>query len=391
MEQINALHIASFNGNIGDNANHNGFRRKLNETLKCKINYTEIEMREFYQSWNIRDFNSSEFIELCNSHDLVIIGGGNFFELKWDYSYTGTTINMSEKTIKKINTPILFHGVGCDVAKGVNQSNIKKFEAFLDNTIKNENVFISVRNDGSMRTIEALYGDKYNSSIYKVPDGAFFIETTQSYFPERDPDLRAIGINIVTDMKEIRFNNDLDNNISYEVFIERFANEINHFLNKHMNYQIILFPHIYSDLIAINDLLDKIDDRFRRTRIVISACLTGMGAEKYIFGLYKQCDLILGMRFHSNVCSIAQNIPTIALSSYKKIEDLYDEIDLKDRVIKVNKSGFELELRTKIESSLNDLNSISRRYEKTNEKIKHQSTEFYDSIKTWIEKHLFSN
>ena len=40
MVKIKALHIASFNGNIGDNANHNGFRRRLSETLNRKIEFT---------------------------------------------------------------------------------------------------------------------------------------------------------------------------------------------------------------------------------------------------------------------------------------------------------------------------------------------------------------
>ena len=32
MNRIKAMHIASFNGNIGDNTNHNGFRRKLGDS-----------------------------------------------------------------------------------------------------------------------------------------------------------------------------------------------------------------------------------------------------------------------------------------------------------------------------------------------------------------------
>src|SRR5699024_7456701 len=111
MEEIKVLHIASFNGNIGDNANHNGLRKNLERYLNRNFNFTEIEMREFYQSWNLRDFNTETFIELCNKNELVIIGGGNFFELKWDYSYTGTTINLSNDTLEKINTPILFFGL----------------------------------------------------------------------------------------------------------------------------------------------------------------------------------------------------------------------------------------------------------------------------------------
>ncbi|TKD70741.1 polysaccharide pyruvyl transferase family protein [Pseudalkalibacillus hwajinpoensis] len=383
MKTIRALHIASFNGNIGDNANHNGFRTRLKETLGCHVEYEEIEMREFYKSWAIRDFNSEDFVDACNSVDLVIIGGGNFFELKWDYSFTGTTINISEESLDKIKTPILFHGVGCDIAKGASESTVIKFESFLKKILNNKKNLISVRNDGSYETINKLYDGKYIEQIYKVPDGAFFFESKQFDFPELNSNYRSIGINVVSDMKDIRFNGKSENGIEYEEFIEKFAEEINVFLYNNIEYQIILFPHIYSDLQAINDLLEKIDDRLRRTKIVIASCLTGSGSEEYIFGLYKQCEFILGMRFHSNVCSIAQEIPTIGMSSYKKIVDLYDEINLSDRVVEVNKRGFQNELREQIHYTINNIDEIKLRYKKANQKIYIESKYFYEGVKDW--------
>lgn len=80
MEIIKVLHLASFTGNIGDEANHYGFRRKLKENLKFNFNYTELEIRNFYRSWGLMKFDD-DFVKLCNSHDFVIIGGGNFLEL----------------------------------------------------------------------------------------------------------------------------------------------------------------------------------------------------------------------------------------------------------------------------------------------------------------------
>lgn len=383
MAKIKVLHVASFNGNIGDNANHNGFRKRLTETLDREIDFTNLEMREFYQSWNLKDFNSAAFINLCNNHDLVVIGGGNFFELKWDYSYTGTTINISEETLDHIKTPILFHGVGCDISKGASQNTIEKFKLFLERITCDENILVSVRNDGSFETIKKLYGNLFDNKFYRVPDGAFFIDSKKHDFPEVKNSYRSIGINVVSDMKEIRFNTEVSGCISYENFINGFAIELNELLKKYENYQLILFPHIYSDLIAIYDILEKIEDKYRRTRVVVSPYLTGEGSEEYIFGLYKECDFIMGMRFHSNVCAIAQNIPTIALSSYKKILDLYREVDLDDRVVEVNKVGFERSIREKIQSTIINLDNIRNDYQRVNLNIFEESFEFYDAVKNW--------
>lgn len=383
MNEVKALHIASFHGNIGDNANHNGFRRKLKKSLEVNIKFDEIEMREFYQSWNLRDFNSDDFIDLCNNYDLIIIGGGNFFELKWDYSYTGTTVNISHDTLRKINTPIFFHGVGCDIAKGTSSSAITKFDNFLEVLTNSNKYLVSVRNDGSNNTIKKLYGSKYNGKVHKVADGAFFLETTQHEFPELNHNLKSIGINVVSDMKDIRFDTTKKNGIEYDEFIEGFAKYLNQFLLENQEYQLIFFPHIYSDLLSIYDLISRIDDKFRRTRVIVAPCITGEGSEDYIFSLYKECDLVLGMRFHSNVCSIAQNIPTIALSSYKKIYDLYSELHLLERVIEVNKEGFLDKLIVQVDYTLNNLEDIKKHYQIVNMNIEKESVKFYSKIKAW--------
>lgn len=386
MNKVRAVHIASFNGNIGDNANHNGFRRRLEESLKRDVEYIEIEMREFYQSWGIRDFNSDEFINVCNSNDLVIIGGGNFFELKWDYSYTGTTVNISHETLEKIKTPIFFHGVGCDIAKGVNENTINKFDSFLDKVANSDKYLVSVRNDGSYDTIHQLYGEKYMNKIHRIPDGAFFLKTKENYFPELSTKLKSVGINVVSDMKDIRFGNKEKNQIDYDEFIKQFGETINTFLNENKDYQVIFFPHIYSDLLATYEVIEMIKDINRRTRVVVAPCLTGKFSDEYIFGLYKECEFILGMRFHSNVCSIAQEIPTIALSSYKKIDDLYLELDLSDRVIHVNKSGFEEKLKVQIKDTIVEKSKIKERYKDVNKNIDNVANDFYERLRLWSVK-----
>jgi len=386
MKIIKILHIASFNGNIGDNANHNGFRNRLRNKLSCDIQFREIEMREFYHSWNLRDFNNDEFIRLCNNHDLVIIGGGNFFELKWDYSYTGTTINIRKDTLDKIKTPVLFNALGCDTAKGCNGETVAKFGMFLEQITESEKVLVSVRNDGSYDTINKLYAGRFIDNIFRVPDGAFFIKTRQFKFPELNGAARSIGINVASDMKDIRFKEDASGGISYSEFIKELAGEMNDFLMRYKEYQLIFFPHIYSDLTAVSDMLEYMEDRFRRTRIRVAPCLTGFGAEEYIFGLYKRCDMVMGMRFHSNVCSIAQNIPTIALSSYKKINDLYEELGLTDRIVEVNKADFMEKLWYKLQSTLSELDEIKARYREVNEKLYMESEEYFSAVKSWCEK-----
>lgn len=381
MKKINILHVASFHGNIGDNANHNGLRNKLKEILDNQITFNEIEMREFYQSWNTRSFNTSEFIQLCNSHDLVIIGGGNFFELKWDYSYTGTTINISENTLSKIKTPMLFFGLGCDIGKGSNESTIKKFGDFLQTVTSSNQFMVTFRNDGSISTLEGLYGKRYSRKVHKVADGAFFMDIGQKKLPFLvSKNRRGIGINLACDMEDVRFNK----NLTYGEFVNEYAKFLNDFLQENRDYDILFFPHIYSDLKITSDIMNKLNDQFRRYRLTVAPYLSGQGAEQIIFGMYQECDVILGMRFHSNVCAIALNIPTIGLSSYKKIDDLYEELNLFDRVIHVNKEGFNDRLSHMLNETLKNRQQIKKEYEQVLNRIDIENNCFYNELKKWI-------
>ena len=124
------LQVASFNGNIGDCANHAGFRREWERQIGS-AEFENLEMRYFYQSWNQCKFDES-FAQLANQYDLLIFGGGGFFELKWDYSSTGTTIDLPERILEKIRTPILFNCIGTSISKGASESAIKKFDIFLE-------------------------------------------------------------------------------------------------------------------------------------------------------------------------------------------------------------------------------------------------------------------
>lgn len=75
-KRVRALHIASFNGNAGDVANHLGFRRTMEEDTGFKIDYTNFEIRQFYQSWGGKF--DDDFIKYANTFDVVIFGGAVF-------------------------------------------------------------------------------------------------------------------------------------------------------------------------------------------------------------------------------------------------------------------------------------------------------------------------
>lgn len=356
MEMLKGLHVASFTGNLGDNANHQGTRKILSENLPF-MEWTQLEIREMY--WGKWRFDQ-EFVDLANRYDFIMIGGGGYFELWVDESITGTTIDLSPVLLKEIKKPLIFYALGCDIGKGAPQQNIEKFADFLDVAFSMDNCLISVRNDGSLKNIKNLLGENYSSKIYKIPDGGAFIQPGSYYHPEV-MDKEYIIFNLAGDMIPIRFPTCGENYIDYDKFKADLVEVIYNIAEKY-NYNIVFVPHIYKDLDIIADILDSLPDWLRRTRVTVAPYLTGFTGQDYIFDLYRNAKLVLGNRFHANVCSIGLATPSIGLSNYPKVQDLYDELNLLERCVEINKVGFANELLPKIDESVKNAYSISTKY-----------------------------
>lgn len=344
---MKVLHVASFTGNIGDNANHIGMRSKLESTLGVKLEYTELEIRYCYRIYTgeLRWAFDDAFVEKANSHDLVIIGGGNFFEPWLDESATATTINITNERLQQIYKPILFFGVGFDIHKGVTQANLAKFSHFLEQCIAQPNIFLSFRNDGSLKNLKIAYPDRPDlwSAIDIVPDGGFFYSTKASAVPYL-PEGRFWGVNIASDMEVLRFPSNTPGGLTWRGFLQEYASFLQQNLESTPDLRIIFFAHIFKDILSIGEFMTYLDDRLCRDRVIVAPFACGWDACNHLFSLYQHCDLVMGMRFHTNVCSIAMNIPAIPLVSYPKLSDLYEELDLIERVVLVNKEGFSKEL-----------------------------------------------
>jgi len=388
MKNLKVLHVASFQGNIGDNANHSGVRKLLRKNLDFTLEFTNSEIRELY--WGSFKFDDT-FADIANKHDLVIIGGGNYFELWVDKSCTGTTLDINKDVLKAIKTPILFNGLGCDVEKGTNEENINKFKNFLDYVLGDPGYLVSVRNDGSFRTIENYIGKEYASQIYRIPDGGFFTEVGDYYHPElpKDDNSNVLGISLAGDMLDIRFSSPSHpEKISYIEFLDTFSNLLNKILAEDRSLRLVFFPHIFRDLDIIYNVLERVEDRYRRTRITVAPYLQGAGSQEYIFDLYRRCNLILGMRFHANVCPIGLNVPTIGLITYPKIRYLYNELGMNERAILADHPGFGTLLLEKISETILNKQQIQQDYSALNAKLLTEVNEFHSVVNNWLKQHV---
>lgn len=316
------LHVASFVGNIGDNASHKGFYSILNQHLDA-YSITELEMRKFYKNYNKADRQrfDEHFIEYANSFDMLVIGGGGFLDYWVPDSASGTTIDMPPLLVEKIKVKTLITSIGCMPHKPIPEGNIDKFRLFLDAILSNHNISIAVRNDGSKQTLKHEIGEQYYQAIPEILDSGFFYTNNGALsIPIEQP---YVTINITDDQIHMlsKHRGILDIGLYYKEM-----GKVVDFITNVLNLRVVLVPHIHADLKAINDLLQSLNDFDTREKISVAPCLQGVAGADYLFSIYKHSKFVIASRLHANICSIAMNVPVIGIAALDRVQHIYNSL-----------------------------------------------------------------
>lgn len=372
---MKVLHLASFSGNIGDNASHYGLYKILDELIKIS-EIKRIEIRNFYKNAlgpNKRKFDKSFVVE-CNKFDLVIFGGGGYLDYWVPKSTTGTTFNISKENLDGIKTPILFSSLGCVPGKSVPHGNKKKFIDFLSEISGKENRFLLLRNDGSMEHLSKNLNFQIPDNFNSILDNGFFYENSYEMKLASKP---YIALNVSDD--QISMNGLSASKMKKKDFYKSIAQIISLIINK-KDIDIFFVPHIYRDIFAIKSIINMLSEEHLRHKIHIGSCLLGDLGADINFSIYKNSLFSIGNRFHSNVCSIAMGKHAIGLSALDRVSNMFDSLSLNDSYVTVEK-GFEDKLLSKVF----DLTGTNRKKPKSNylSQMKDKTLESYkDALKS---------
>ena len=352
---MKVLHLASFQGNSGDGANHAGFRSCFCSAVNGPVEFTPFEIRQTY--WGEKSFDV-DFVREANAHDLVIVGGGNFFELSIEKSRTGTTFDVPPEQLARIRTPMIFNGLGCDRHKGFSSSTVSRFRSFLDYVLSERRFAVSMRNDGSLETVRSVLGESYASRITRIADCGFFLD-----LPGTSTIQPVVAVNVAADMPELRFDahGAKGRVLSSGEAMGELAAAIGSLLESNPELGVAFVPHVYSDIGAISEVMRQIPDKLRRRRISVAAYSCASDGYRDIFQTYRSARVVLGMRFHATVCSIGMGRPVVCLMSYPKMADLLNEIALPDIGVELYKTGCARKITEKAMAEMADADNISRR------------------------------
>lgn len=349
---MNILHIASFNGNIGDNASHIGLN-SIFKQIGLNACITRLEIRQFYHNAanRVRKYFDDNFANYCNEFDLVVFGGGGYLDYWMTESKTGMTFDINEVVMDKIKVPFLFTSVGCMPRGSVSNECRDKFTKFLTYTAKRSEWNIFFRNDGSLNHISKEIDHLLALNFREILDNGFF------YLDSGMKDFALVKKEYVV------------MNVAYDQVISKYTTsglaeqdeyykEVSKVILRiieEKNYHVILVPHIYSDLKSIDKLLDIIPENHRRENISIGPNLTGLHGANINFSIYANAHIAIANRLHANICSLSMGSKVIGLSALKRIHELYKSLDLSSQCIEI-RGGFSMHLFEKIEKllSMND-------------------------------------
>lgn len=333
MKPIKILHVASFAGNIGDNASHMGLSFILNHLFGNVIE-ERLEIRRFYKNYSLPDklsFDES-FVNFANSFDLLIIGGGGFLDYWVPNSATGTTFDISKDNFDKLIVPTLICSVGCIPHRTVPEGNEIKFQCFLSNALSKKNVMILLRNDGSKDVLLNKFGDNFVSIPTILDNGFFFnLNEKQDFTLLKD---RYIAVNSTLDQLEMIGNQSI---LVDKTIVPKELSAYILSLIHQTDYHVVFVPHIYSDIKAFQNLLSTIDDFYIRTRIHIAPYTQGNDGCRLLFSIYNHADYCVGMRYHANVCNLAMNKPVSGLAVLDRIKYMHEYVGNSDSIIDVSK------------------------------------------------------
>ena len=319
---MKVLHVASFMGNIGDNASHKGLMNLLGGILP-DASITRLEIRKFYKNYDRPDkmVFDDDFVRLANQYELLIIGGGGFLDYWVPESESGTTIDMDPRLVSKISVPTWITSVGCVPCRPVPDGNLLKFKRFMDALLSNQKVKVAVRNDGSIENLRNQFGLDFANRIPEIMDHGFFYKTNDR--PSLLANGRYVAINLTEDQTGIFLQkSSMDRINSYHHHLARICQYIVH----EQKMKIVFIPHIYSDVSAIAKMLAYLPDPILREWVSVAPCVQGDDGADLLLSIYRDSSLVLATRLHANICNLAMGKPVIGLAALDRVRRVHASI-----------------------------------------------------------------
>ncbi len=327
-KQKTIWHLGGWNRNYGDFVLQASIKENLMKNSDIPLNFVPID----YQ-------NTHFFPELINrmneEADLLLVGGGGaIFNRPEDKSLSGWQFSIKLEDLEKINIPIVIYGIGYNKFYYDNSGFKDGINAHLKKTQEISSLF-SVRNHGTKRELISRGLDENDITV--VPDAGSFLPSKSIQIPKLNSDSFKIGINLVSDRPFYTFPEPFEE--TKQEIIKNITLSLKHFIEEY-NAQIICIEHIpLLDQEIVKYMKGELGDSFISLEENMPHLFPPSSVlAPFLVDIYRQMDIIIGMRGHANIIPFGTRTPFIALSSHNKnkffLEDIGEEYILDIREYK---------------------------------------------------------
>ncbi len=357
-------HVGAWAGNFGDSIIQQSIKNRLTELSKNELDFCYINCQQ-------TEFTRERIEQINSKCDLMIIGGGGLvFYRPQDKSKSGWQWNIDINLINAIKIPFVVYGIGYNQFEYDTSNFIPITNSHLQKTVNNAALF-SVRNSGTRRELITRGCD--GSKIEVVSDSGMFATPKKITIPDIDKTKLKIGFNWTSDREDQTFPPPFKEN--RDKFIKACISLLNYAIVER-NAQVFYISHMGNNF--DRNIIVALKEKLISSPIVIEDVLSEIyppsdGNAGFFVDIYRQMDIVLGMRGHSNIVSLGQNTPFVGLGSHRKIRYFLEDVGRSKYFFDV-RPGKDLYSTEKMISILNNIidNISSQRKTIKEEKEKHK-------------------
>jgi len=307
--------------------------QKLFNTFQSNIEWTNKNLWEPIDQEDIKKINLN--------FDYLLIGGGGLLlrdQKGAENSISGWQFNCSTELIKKISIPVIVFGIG--------YNRFRRQDDFLDvfkeniNALIKKSIFFGLRNNGSIKKLKEYLTPENSKKISLQHCPTVILDLIENVKTKPINKIEKISINFAYDRPKNRF---IDENLILKetsLFIK--------FLIER-DYKIDICLHKEVDMIIMGYL-----DNFSKEKInIVDLSIKGYND---IITYYKNIDLAIGMRGHSQMIPFGISKNIISIISHDKLGYFLEDVNLSEYGIDVDDMNFFNNLRNvfiKIENKFN--------------------------------------
>lgn len=332
-------HVGAWSNNYGDRALQVGNTNILKEHCGKETQFVYIDTQKTY-------FSEALINKMNAEADLLYIGGGGLiFHRPMDHSHSGWQFNIDTKNISKIKIPIAVYGIGYN--KFPYDEHVFTLAMWQNlGTMVNRADFFSVRNEGTYN-IMAEHGIGVDlDKVCIVPDAGMFIKPDPFSHPCLEGDHIKIGINWATDRPEQRFGNYDESLIALHKMLN-ICEDLAVTYNDNIKFYFI-------EHLVPNDLCSEAKADLRKAvheRLGDKAFILYDEIEEELFppfdytvglfaDIYRQMDVVFGMRGHANIIPFGQNTPFIGVGTHNKVKWFLEEVGCADNFVSLDEEYY---------------------------------------------------